>query len=206
MVPGFDDAKTTEMHARLDDRLGLWAVTYLLFFVKLGPGLALFLALVFAIWIGWRWLYRKCPAVAWAAWWHVKAEGALVFVKACEMGLEGIVSKRAGSLYRSGTSRNWLKFRNPEFQRGDEPNGWKSQQIGRKKQAPPLVRSHELRRVAARGEFAQSDAGRRAGCRKTSRASCAARFRPTPIEGNGRQNARTDCTPMKSKNPAFVRR
>ena len=66
MVPGFDDAKTTEMRARLDDRLGLWAVTYLLFFVKLGPGLALFLALVFAIWIGWRWLCRKCPAVAWA--------------------------------------------------------------------------------------------------------------------------------------------
>ena len=47
MVPRFDDAKTTEMRARLDDRLGLWAVTYLLFFVKLGPGLALFLALVF---------------------------------------------------------------------------------------------------------------------------------------------------------------
>ena len=53
MVPGFDDAKTTEMRARLDDRLGLWTVTYLLFFVKLGPGLALFLVLVFAIWIGW---------------------------------------------------------------------------------------------------------------------------------------------------------
>jgi hypothetical protein len=62
MVPSFDDAKTTEMRARLDDRLGLWAVTYLLFFVKLGPGLALFLVLVFAIWIGWRWLCRKCPA------------------------------------------------------------------------------------------------------------------------------------------------
>jgi hypothetical protein len=71
MVPGFDDAKTTEMRARLDDHLGLWAVTYLLFFVKLGPGLALFLVLVFAIWIGWRWLCRKCTAVAWAVWWHV---------------------------------------------------------------------------------------------------------------------------------------
>jgi len=29
------------------------------------------------------------PAVAWAVWWHVKAEGALVFVKACEMGPGG---------------------------------------------------------------------------------------------------------------------
>jgi hypothetical protein len=26
MVPGFDDAKTAEMRARLDDRLGLWAL------------------------------------------------------------------------------------------------------------------------------------------------------------------------------------
>jgi bifunctional non-homologous end joining protein LigD len=45
------------------------------------------------------------------------AEGAIVFAKACEMGLEGIVSKRAGSLYRSGRSRNWLKTRNPAFVR-----------------------------------------------------------------------------------------
>jgi hypothetical protein len=44
-------------------------VTYLLFFVKLGPGLALFLflVLVFAIWIGWRWLCRKA-AQRRAAW------------------------------------------------------------------------------------------------------------------------------------------
>jgi ATP-dependent DNA ligase len=40
-------------------------------------------------------------------------EGAVVFAKACELGLEGIVSKRAGSLYRSGPSRNWLKCKNP---------------------------------------------------------------------------------------------
>jgi bifunctional non-homologous end joining protein LigD len=34
------------------------------------------------------------------------AEGAVVFAKACELGLEGIVSKRAGNFYRSGPSRN----------------------------------------------------------------------------------------------------
>jgi bifunctional non-homologous end joining protein LigD len=45
------------------------------------------------------------------------AQGALVFAKACEMGLEGIVSKRAGSRYRSGTSRQWLKSKNPVFVR-----------------------------------------------------------------------------------------
>ena len=44
-------------------------------------------------------------------------EGAIVFVKACELGLEGIVSKRAGSFYKSGRSRNWLKTINPDFVR-----------------------------------------------------------------------------------------
>jgi hypothetical protein len=32
----------------------------------------------------------------------------------CKMGLEGIVSKRPGSRYRSGRSPDWLKFKNPE--------------------------------------------------------------------------------------------
>jgi bifunctional non-homologous end joining protein LigD len=44
-------------------------------------------------------------------------EGAVVFAKACELGLEGIVSKRAGSFYKSGPSRNWLKTINPGFVR-----------------------------------------------------------------------------------------
>jgi bifunctional non-homologous end joining protein LigD len=43
--------------------------------------------------------------------------GAIMFVKACELGPEGIVSKRSGSLYKSGRSRNWLKTRNPAFVR-----------------------------------------------------------------------------------------
>jgi bifunctional non-homologous end joining protein LigD len=46
----------------------------------------------------------------------VAGEGAIVFAHACQLGLEGIVSKRAGSRYRSGTSRNWLKCLNPAFQ------------------------------------------------------------------------------------------
>jgi len=45
------------------------------------------------------------------------ADGALVFAKACEMGLEGIVSKRLGGVYWSGRCRNWLKVKNPAFQR-----------------------------------------------------------------------------------------
>ncbi len=47
----------------------------------------------------------------------IEGEGAVVFAHACEMGIEGIVSKRAGSFYRSGTSRSWLKSKNPVFVR-----------------------------------------------------------------------------------------
>jgi bifunctional non-homologous end joining protein LigD len=47
----------------------------------------------------------------------VAGDGAIVFAHACQLGLEGIVSKRAGSRYKSGASRNWLKCLSPEFQR-----------------------------------------------------------------------------------------
>ena len=40
-------------------------------------------------------------------------DGALVFEHACRLGLEGIVSKRRDSLYRSGRSRDWIKSKNP---------------------------------------------------------------------------------------------
>ncbi|HEY6669485.1 MAG TPA: hypothetical protein VI075_00970 [Methyloceanibacter sp.] len=41
-------------------------------------------------------------------------EGHVVFQRACELGCEGIVSKRLGSRYRSGRSPDWLKFKNRE--------------------------------------------------------------------------------------------
>ena len=47
----------------------------------------------------------------------IAAEGALVFAKACELGLEGIVSKRAGGRYWSGRTRQWVKSKNPNFAR-----------------------------------------------------------------------------------------
>jgi ATP dependent DNA ligase domain len=37
----------------------------------------------------------------------------VVFRHACKLGFEGIVSKRLGSPYRSGRSRDWLKVKNP---------------------------------------------------------------------------------------------
>jgi bifunctional non-homologous end joining protein LigD len=43
---------------------------------------------------------------------HVEGDGAGFFKAAAELGLEGIVSKRAASRYRSGASRSWLKIKN----------------------------------------------------------------------------------------------
>jgi ATP-dependent DNA ligase len=40
-------------------------------------------------------------------------EGPLVFLHACKMGLESIVSKRRDSHYRSGRSPDWIKSKNP---------------------------------------------------------------------------------------------
>src|SRR5262245_5429129 len=39
--------------------------------------------------------------------------GDVIFRHACQLGFEGIVSKRLGSPYRSGRSRDWLKMKNP---------------------------------------------------------------------------------------------
>jgi ATP-dependent DNA ligase len=44
---------------------------------------------------------------------HINGDGPTIFAHACKMGLEGIVSKRKDSMYRSGRSKDWLKFKNP---------------------------------------------------------------------------------------------
>ena len=44
---------------------------------------------------------------------HFDVEGAVVFHHACKLGCEGIVSKRLGSPYNSGRSRDWVKVKNP---------------------------------------------------------------------------------------------
>jgi bifunctional non-homologous end joining protein LigD len=40
---------------------------------------------------------------------HMEGDGETVFHHACKLGLEGIVSKRKDSAYRSGRSPDWLK-------------------------------------------------------------------------------------------------
>lgn len=42
---------------------------------------------------------------------HIRGEGEHVLEQACDGGLEGIVSKRADSPYRSTRTRNWLKIK-----------------------------------------------------------------------------------------------
>jgi bifunctional non-homologous end joining protein LigD len=42
---------------------------------------------------------------------HIASNGEAVFQKACEMQLEGIISKRAASTYSSGRSGDWLKLK-----------------------------------------------------------------------------------------------
>ena len=44
---------------------------------------------------------------------HMAEAGEVVFRHACQLGFEGIVSKRLGSRYISGRSPDWLKMKNP---------------------------------------------------------------------------------------------
>ena len=44
---------------------------------------------------------------------HYDGEGAIIYQHACKLGCEGIVSKRLGSLYRSGRTAHWIKVKNP---------------------------------------------------------------------------------------------
>jgi len=45
---------------------------------------------------------------------HIDEPADIVFRHACKLGLEGIVSKRKGSKYRSGRSPDWLKMKNSD--------------------------------------------------------------------------------------------
>jgi bifunctional non-homologous end joining protein LigD len=44
---------------------------------------------------------------------HTEGHGAKLFEAVCDLGLEGIVSKRLTSVDRSGQSRTWIKVKNP---------------------------------------------------------------------------------------------
>ena len=40
---------------------------------------------------------------------HIEGDGAEMFAAVCKHGLEGIVSKKLDSPYRSGPSKTWIK-------------------------------------------------------------------------------------------------
>jgi hypothetical protein len=44
---------------------------------------------------------------------HYVGHGDIVYQQAWKLGCEGIVSKRLGSIYRSGRSKHWVKVKNP---------------------------------------------------------------------------------------------
>jgi bifunctional non-homologous end joining protein LigD len=44
---------------------------------------------------------------------HIEGDGPTIFRHACKLGCEGIVSKRADSVYRSGRTRDWIKAKSP---------------------------------------------------------------------------------------------
>ena len=59
---------------------------------------------------------------------HIDDEpGDVVFRHACRLGLEGIVSKRKASMYRSGRSPDWIKSKNPtcEAVRREAEEDWR---------------------------------------------------------------------------------
>jgi ATP-dependent DNA ligase len=53
---------------------------------------------------------KDIPQVGPLQWGRIN--GPTVFAHACKLGLEGIVSKRKDSAYRSGRSPDWLKMKN----------------------------------------------------------------------------------------------
>jgi hypothetical protein len=58
---------------------------------------------------------------------HIEADGPTVFAHACKMGLDGIVSKRMDSRYRSSRSADWLQSKDPACAavRGEPEEDWR---------------------------------------------------------------------------------
>ena len=45
---------------------------------------------------------------------HAEGHGERMFAAVCDLGLEGIVSKKLDAPYRSGPSKSWIKVKNPK--------------------------------------------------------------------------------------------
>ena len=82
---------------------------------------------------------------------HVVGHGAETFARACEMGLEGIVSKRADAPYRSGRTKSWVKVK---CGRGQElvVIGWQPSTVRGRPFASLLVATRDEDRLTYRGK------------------------------------------------------
>jgi bifunctional non-homologous end joining protein LigD len=60
-----------------------------------------------------EWLVRSSGSIQFSTSFDL--DGQKVFEHACELAFEGIVSKRKGSIYRSGSSPDWAKTLNPAY-------------------------------------------------------------------------------------------
>lgn len=57
-------------------------------------------------------LLKKSKQKSWLLYSaHIAGDGEAMFAKACETGLEGIVSKRANALYVAGRQKSWVKIK-----------------------------------------------------------------------------------------------
>jgi bifunctional non-homologous end joining protein LigD len=45
---------------------------------------------------------------------HAEGHGDEMFAAVCQLGLEGIVSKKPDVPYKSGPSKTWIKVKNPK--------------------------------------------------------------------------------------------
>jgi ATP-dependent DNA ligase len=60
-----------------------------------------------------RWVLRKAgKGIQYVE--HTEGDGERMFAAVCKLGLEGIVSKRLTSVYKSGPSKTWIKVKNPK--------------------------------------------------------------------------------------------
>src|SRR5262245_39527700 len=60
-----------------------------------------------------RWVLRKArEGIQYVE--HTEGDGVAMFAAVCKLGLEGIVSKRLTSVYKSGPSLTWIKVKNPK--------------------------------------------------------------------------------------------
>ena len=77
---------------------------------------------------------------------HLEADGQVIFPQACKMGLEGVISKRRGSRYRSGRSFDWVKSKNPDSpaaKRLDHKPDEVAKALDDPENAPPLAEALE---------------------------------------------------------------